>query len=404
MLSVDEARHRIVDSLPPLGGETVSLSEALGRVLAGDVAARLTQPPVAMSAMDGYAVRASDVDAVPVTLSVIGEAAAGGGFSGEVGTGQAVRIFTGGPVPRGADAVVIQEDTTRDADRVTISESAKAGLNIRDAGIDFKAGQILLRRGHVLSARDIALAAAMNRAWLSVGRKPRVAILATGDELVRPGDPVGPNQIVSSNGPGLAAFVRACGGEPVDLGIAPDDPEVLRSIAAGARGVDLLITIGGASVGDHDLVQKELSKIGLTVDFWKIAMKPGKPLMFGSFNGIPMIGLPGNPVSALVCAILYLQPSLLKLQGASATDLAMARAKLAAPLRANNFREDFLRATLTRDAEGEAMATALPVQDSSMLSALAGADCLIRRPANAPAAAAGEWVPILPLGGGISGI
>jgi molybdopterin molybdotransferase len=244
----------------------------------------------------------------------------------------------------------------------------------------------------------------MDVPWLSVRRRPRVAVLATGDELVRPGDPVGPNQIVSSNGPGLAAFVRACGGEPVDLGIAPDDADALRAIAGRATGVDLLVTIGGASVGDHDLVQKVLGQIGLTVDFWKIAMKPGKPLMFGGFNGIPMIGLPGNPVSALVCAILYLRPALLALQGATDTGLPMARAKLARALKANNFREDFLRATLARDAQGEPVATPLPVQDSSMLSALAGAHCLIRRPPNAAPAQAGEWVPILPLGGGMIGI
>jgi molybdopterin molybdotransferase len=262
----------------------------------------------------------------------------------------------------------------------------------------------LLARGRVLSARDIALAAAANHAWLTVGRRPRVAILATGDELVRPGDPLGPNQIVSSNGPGLAAFVRACGGEPVDLGIARDDADALRAIAARATGVDLLVTIGGASVGDRDLVQSVLGEIGLEVDFWKIAMKPGKPLMFGAFNGIPMIGLPGNPVSALVCAILYLRPALLALQGSSDTAIPMARAKLGRALKANNFREDFLRATLARDAQGEPVATPLPVQDSSMLTALAGADCLIRRPANAAPAEAGAWVSIVPLGGGVVGI
>jgi molybdopterin molybdotransferase len=199
MLSVEEARQRILESLRPLGGETVPLVRGLGRVLAEDVTARLTQPPVAMSAMDGYAVRASDVGKVPATLTVVGEAPAGGAFEGNVGAGQAVRIFTGGPLPRGVDAVVIQEDTERTGDRVTVKEAAVPRQNIRDAGIDFKAGQILLTRGRVLSARDIALAAAANHAWLAVGRRPRVAILATGDELVKPGDPLGPNQIVSSN-------------------------------------------------------------------------------------------------------------------------------------------------------------------------------------------------------------
>lgn len=406
MLSVEDARRRILDSLRPLGSETVDLGAALGRVLAADVAARLSQPPVDVSAMDGYAVRAADVAQVPARLAVIGEAPAGGAFPGDVCAGQAVRIFTGGPVPRGADTVVIQEDTERSGVTVTVKEAARPRHNIRDAGIDFKTGQTLLKRGRVLSARDVALAAAMNHPSLTVGRRPRVAILATGDELVPPGAPVGPNQIVSSNGPGLVAFVRACGGEPIDLGIVPDDAEALRAVAPRAAGADLFVTIGGASVGDYDLVQTVLAEVGLKVDFWKIAMKPGKPLMFGDFNAIPMIGLPGNPVSALVCAILYLRPALLALQGAAERDTAipMAKAKTAAPLKKNNFREDFLRAALTTDASGDLVASALPVQDSSMLSALAKADCLIRRPPDAPALDAGAWVPIVPLGGGVVGI
>ena len=404
MLSVDQARQRILEALHPLGGETVALGLGLGRVLAEDVTARLTQPPVAMSAMDGYAVRAADVAQVPASLTVIGEAPAGGAFAGTVGAGQAVRIFTGGPVPRGADAVVIQEDTDRQGATVVVKEAAALKQNIRDAGIDFTTGQVVLKRGQMLSVRAIALAAAANHAWLTVGRRPRVAILATGDELVKPGEPLGPNQIISSNGPGLSAFVRACGGEPVDLGIAPDDPQALRAIAARATGVDLFVTIGGASVGDHDLIQSVLGEIGLKVDFWKIAMKPGKPLMFGAFNGIPMVGLPGNPVSALVCAILYLRPAILALQGAADTAIPIARAKLAQALKANNFREDFLRATLSQGSHGEAIVSPLAVQDSSMLLALTRADCLLRRPPDAPAVAAGEWVPIVPLGGTALGL
>lgn len=404
MLSVDEARLRILESLKPLGAESVALTAALGRVLADDVTARLTQPPVAVSAMDGYALRTADAVQIPATFTVVGEAPAGGAYAGTVQAGQAVRIFTGGPVPTGADTVVIQEDTDRSGDQVTVKEATKLNNNIRNAGIDFKTGQVLLKRGRILRARDIALAAAANHPWLTVGRRPRVAILATGDELVKPGDALGPHQIISSNGPGLTAFVRACGGEPVDLGIAPDDADALRAIAARATGVDLLVTIGGASVGDRDLVQKVLGEVGLTVDFWKIAMKPGKPLMFGAFNGIPMVGLPGNPVSALVCAILYLRPAILALQGAADTAIPMARAKLGRAVGANNFREDFLRATLADDAAGEPVATPLPVQDSSMLSALAGADCLIRRPPNAAARQPGDWVPIVPLGGGVIGI
>jgi molybdopterin molybdotransferase len=397
MLSVEAARAQILAALAPLGSETVGLEAALGRILAEDLTARVTQPPADLSAMDGYAVRAADVAQVPATLTVIGEAPAGGAYGGTVGPGQAVRIFTGGPVPAGADAVVIQEDTDRAGDQVTVKASATRRENVRDAGLDFQAGARVLAKGRRLAARDISLAAAANRPWLEVGRRPRIAILATGDELVNPGDPIGSNQIVSSNGVGLSAFVRAHGGEPINLGIAPDDAEALKIMAQGAVGADMLVTIGGASVGDHDLIQKVLGEVGLKVEFWKIAMKPGKPLMFGQFNGTPMLGLPGNPVSALVCALLYLGPAILKLQGGGDSAPREIRARLGAAVKANNFREDFLRATLAVNAEGETVATAFPVQDSSMLGLLSRADGLIRRPPDAPAVGAGDWVTVIPL-------
>ena len=397
MLSVEQARAQILAALAPLGTETVGLEAALGRILAEDLAARVTQPPADLSAMDGYAVRAADVAQVPAVLTVIGEAPAGGSYSGKVGPGQAVRIFTGGPVPAGADAVVIQEDTDRAGDHVAVKAAPKPRENVRDAGLDFQKGAVVLAKGRRLAARDVALAAAANHPTLAVGRRPRIAILATGDELVNPGDPIGPNQIVSSNGFGMSAFVRAQGGEPLDLGIAPDDAEALKIMAQGAAGADMLVTIGGASVGDHDLIQKVLGEVGLKVEFWKIAMKPGKPLMFGSFNGTPMLGLPGNPVSALVCALLYLGPAITKLQGGGDSAPRQIHARLGAAVKANNFREDFLRATLTVNAEGETVATAFPVQDSSMLGLLSRADGLIRRPPDAPAAQAGDWVPVIPL-------
>lgn len=397
MLSVEQARGQILAALAPLGAETVGLEAALGRVLAEDLKARVTQPPSDLSAMDGYAIRAGDAAKVPVTLTVIGEAPAGGSYPGTVGPGQAVRIFTGGPVPAGADAVVIQEDTDRAGDQVTLKQSPKPRENVRDAGLDFRKDAVVLAKGRKLAARDISLAAAANRPWLQVGRRPRIAILATGDELVNPGDPIGPNQIVSSNGVGLSAFVRAHGGEPVNLGIAPDDAEALKVMAQGAAGTDMLVTIGGASVGDHDLIQKVLGQVGLKVEFWKIAMKPGKPLMFGQFNGTPMLGLPGNPVSALVCALLYLGPAITKLQGGGDTAPRQIRARLGTAVGPNNFREDFLRATLTVNAEGETVATAFPVQDSSMLGLLSRADGLIRRPPDAPAAKAGDWVSVITL-------
>jgi molybdopterin molybdotransferase len=347
--------------------------------------------------MDGYAVRASDVTKVPVTLSLVGEAPAGGAYAQTVQPGQCVRILTGGPVPDGADAVVIQEDTDRDGARITIKESAPRGANVRDKGIDFREGAVLLTRGTWLNARDIGLAAAMNRPWLSVTRKPRVAILATGDEIVRPGDPIGANQIVSSNGPALKAMVAELGGEAIDLGIARDDEDSIRVLSRGAKGADLLLTTGGVSVGDRDLVQKVLGREGLTVDFWKIAMKPGKPLMFGRLGETPMIGLPGNPVSALVCAVLFLRPAMGRMLGLTEERLTLNRARLGSDLGANNFREDFIRARLSRDDTGAPLATPFKIQDSSMMSTLSAADCLIRRPPDAPAIKAGEWVPVVML-------
>lgn len=398
MIPVHEARQRILavfQTLPPV---IVPLGEALGRVLAEDVVARVTQPPVAVSAMDGYAVRAADVATVPVTLRQIGSAPAGGAFDGMVGPGECVRIFTGGPLPQGADAIVIQEDTTADGTNVAVREGVKPGRYVRAAGLDFKAGDVGISAGRVLNARDIGFAAAMNHPWLKVVRKPRVAIIATGDEVVLPGDPVGPNQIVSSNGPALAAFVAASGGEPVNLGIAPDSTAALQAMADGARGADLLVTTGGASVGDHDLVRSALGARGLVLDFWQIAMRPGKPLIFGRIGDTPLLGLPGNPVSSLVCALVFLRPALNRMLGLpepAASERPTAR--LGRDLEPNDRREDYLRATLTADASGRLIATPFEKQDSSMLSLLAKADCLVIRPPHAPAAKAGETVEIVPL-------
>ena len=398
MISVAEARSRISDAFAPLATELVGLSDAVGRALAEDLAARRTQPPSAVSAMDGYAVRAADVAKVPATLEVIGEAPAGGAFAGTLGPGQAVRIFTGGPVPAGADAIVIQEDTDLGDPDVTVKEAAPAGQHIRAAGIDFSEGEVLLTAGRRLGARDIGLAASMNHPWIPVIRRPRIALLATGDEVVRPGDPLGPNQIVSSNGPALAAFIESRGGIAVDLGIARDDEASIRALAGGARGADLLITMGGVSVGDRDLVQKVLGEVGLEVDFWRIAMKPGKPLMFGLLGGTPVLGLPGNPVSSMVCAMLFLGPAMDRMLGLPGSGLPLVRARLGADVAANNFREDYMRATVTTGEDGTLVATPLKIQDSSMMSALARADGLIIRPPDAPPAAAGDWADVIPLG------
>jgi len=400
MLSVAEARARIVAAFHPLGSEQVGLLNALGRVLAADVAARLTQPPAAVSAMDGYAVRADDVAKVPARLRIVGQAPAGGSYDGQVGAGQAVRIFTGGPLPAGTDTIIIQEDTTAEGDHVVVREGARRGTYVRAAGLDFKTGDVLLKKGRLLTARDIGIAAAMNAPWLAVTRRPRIAILATGDEVVMPGDPLGPHQIVSSNGLSLAAFVTACGADPIHLGIAPDDRAALKAMAQGAAGADLLVTSGGASVGDHDLVQAALGDTGMEMDFWKIAMRPGKPLMFGSIGATRVLGVPGNPVSTLVCATMFLRPAIDTMLGRIAEPEPQPTALLGRDLPENDSREDYLRARLSHDEQGRLVATPFDRQDSSMLSFLSKADCLVVRAPRAPAIKAGATVPIVPLSGG----
>lgn len=397
MISVAEAQERLIAMIAPLGAEQVALSDALGRVLAEDLVARRTQPPWPVSAMDGYAVRAADVAKIPARLRVVGAVPAGQAYPGTVASGEAVRIFTGAPVPEGADCIVIQEDTERQGDFVEIREGAPHGRYVRPAGLDFRAGEIGLKAGRKLSAADIGFAAAMNRPWLLVHRRPQVAILPTGDEVVMPGDPVGPNQIVSSNGIALAALVTSCGGVPVHLPIAPDDNSALQRIAAGAAGADLLLTTGGASVGDHDLVRNALGADGLALDFWTVAMRPGKPLMVGRYRDTPMIGLPGNPVSTLVCGLLFAKPAMDKMSGLARVFPAPIRARLRVPLEANDRRQDYLRAALARSQDGVLEAEPFKKQDSSMISLLAHADCLVIRAPHAPPAQAGDWVEVLSL-------
>ena len=400
MLSVAEALGRILAGLRPLGSEQVAVSEALGRVLAEDVTARVTQPPAAVSAMDGYAVRAADVAAVPARLAMIGQVPAGSRFEGRIGPGETMRIFTGAPLPEGADTIVIQEDADAAGASITVREGAPLGTYVRRAGLDFAAGERGLAKGRRLTARDVGLAAAMNWPWLRVTRRPRVAILATGDEVVMPGEPIAPSQIVSSNGLALAAVVAACGGEPLPLGIVADDREALAAMAEGARGADLLVTTGGASVGDHDLVRSALGDHGLELDFWQIAMRPGKPLLFGRLGSTPVLGLPGNPVSSLVCSTIFLKPALELMLGMAPAAAPRQSARLGSGLPVNDRRQDYLRARLARDAAGGLVATPFPVQDSSMLSRLAWADCLVIRPPLAPPARAGDEVEIIELGGG----
>ncbi|HEX2594118.1 MAG TPA: gephyrin-like molybdotransferase Glp [Rhizomicrobium sp.] len=394
MIPVAEATARITAAFKPLNAETVAIADAAGRVLAADAVARATQPPDDVSSMDGYAVRAEDATAGAV-LNVIGTSPAGHPFEGVVGAGQTVRIFTGGVMPKGADAIVIQEDTAADGIRVMINETARKGRHIRLAGLDFKTGDAIAPKGRRLSARDVSLLAAADLANISVVRRPRVAIAATGDELSRPGDPRKPGGIVASSGYGLSAMIAQWGGEAIDLGILPDTMDAVASIAAKAKGADLIVTIGGASVGDHDLVQKALGPEGFTLDFWKIAMRPGKPLIFGRLGDTPLIGLPGNPVSTLVCALLFIKPAVAAMLGTDTTSATLT-AKLARDLRENDIRQDYIRAQLAiRD--GERWIDPFPVQDSSMQSTLARADALVIRVPRAPAARAGEPVAYLPL-------
>jgi molybdopterin molybdotransferase len=392
MLSVEEARSRILALVAPTGIETVPLARAAGRVLAEPVTARRTQPPFAASAMDGFAVRATDaVDGA--RFRVIGQSQAGQRFAGRLGPGEAVRIFTGAPVPDGADLVVIQEDVTRDGDRITLGPGRDAGSNIRAAGSDFAAGSILgaPRR---LGFRDIALLAAMNVAEIPVRCRPGVALIATGDELAWPGDTPGPDQITSSNNIALKAMLDAAGAKAHLLPIARDTPESLASVLDLADGSDLIVTLGGASVGDHDLVQAVALARGMDLSFHKIAMRPGKPLLAGRFGTTPLVGLPGNPVSALVCAILFLRPAIDALLGLPATEPPRRQARLAGPLPANGPRAHYMRASVAHGGTGPGSDTITVAdrQDSALLSVLQWANALAVRPPHAPAAAAGDLI------------
>ena len=399
LMPVTEALQRVLAGARALPAETVALNDALGRVLTEDVMALRTQPPAAVSAMDGYAVRSADVGQAPVTLKLIGEVAAGHPFDGKVSAGQAARIFTGGLMPHGADTVVIQELATRDGDSVTFETPTAKGRNVRGQGIDFAKDQVLLRAGHRLTGRDLMLAAAMNHPRLSVHRRPKLAVLGTGDELVAPGTTPGPGEIVYSNGFALIAMARSEGAEVSDLGIARDRVEDIAAAVRRARdwGADVLLTTGGASVGEHDLVQKALAAEGLDLSFWRVALRPGKPMMHGGLSGMQVLGVPGNPVSSYVCAFLFLVPLLRRLCGRADIDHPTEAARLGCDLPANDERADYLRATLTPGPDGP-VATPLPSQDSSLMAPLAKADCLVIRPPYASAAGTGSPCVILKLG------
>jgi molybdopterin molybdotransferase len=403
MLAVEEALERIVAGLTPLPLEWVHLGAAHGRVLARDLVASRDQPPHAISAMDGYAVRAADLEGGLATLRLIGAAPAGGTVETAIGPGETVRIFTGGRLPPGADAIALQENASPDGNQVRLEGRLEPGTYVRPAGLDFKQGELALGAGERLSARNLGLAAALNHAWLPVRRRPRVALLATGDELVMPGQALAAHQIVNSNSTTLAAMVAVWGGEAHDLGIVADRPEELAAIAPQLGDFDLVVSAGGASVGERDLVRTVLGEHGFALDFWQIAMRPGKPLMFGRIHGVPMLGLPGNPVSAGVCAILFVRAAIRALLGMDPA-LPEVPAILGAPLQPNDRRQDYLRAHAAWREDGRIEVHPASRQDSSMLAVFARAACLIKRPPLAPAVAAGATVPVVllasePVGG-----
>lgn len=396
MISVAEARARILAGLSPTAAETISLLEAHSRVLAAPLTARLSNPPADVSAMDGYAVRAADATA-GARLRLIGAAPAGHPFAGALSAGETVRLFTGSVVPEGADAILIQENATAAGDWVTVREAPPAGRHIRRQGGDFALGETVAEAGQRLHPRLIGLAAAAGHPWVSARRKPRIVLLCTGDEIALPGEPLPPGGVVSSNGPALAALVRAAGGEPVLLPRVPDDLGAIAAAAEAARGADMLVTTGGASVGDHDLVQSGLAAAGLRLDFWRIAMRPGKPLMHGRLGDLPMLGLPGNPVSALVCGVLFLVPAIERLLGLAGEPPAAEPVRLGAALPANDIREDYIRASLLVREDGGWAAYPYQTQDSGQISRLAAADALLVRPPQAPALPAGAMVPAIRL-------
>ena len=393
LMPVEEARARILANVKPLTPERVPLARALGRVLAKPLHAKRDQPPFNASAMDGYAVRSEDMT---TELKVIGMSAAGHAFKGKLGSGEAVRIFTGAPVPATSDAIVIQENTKTDGQIVTILQSARIGQNIRPRGLDFKKSETLLPASIRLNARDIGLAAAMNCSIISVRKRPVVAVIATGDELILPGGTPRADQIVSSNSDALVALAKSLGAEVINCGIVRDNLKVTERVILKMAKADVIVTTGGASVGEHDFIQEALKNTGVKIDFWKIAMRPGKPFMYGRKGKQHVLGLPGNPVSALVCARLFLKPLLDGLQGLPAEE-APATARLGASMNANDSRQDYVRAKLEIAADGSRIATAFNKQDSSMQRTFRDAHCLIIRPPNAPEAGEGNLVPILNL-------
>ncbi|MGG7539256.1 molybdopterin molybdotransferase MoeA [Rhizobium sp. 12,4] len=397
LLPVADALDRLLSRAKPVAAsETLPLAEAEGRVLAADLTARLTQPPFNASAMDGYALRREDAPEPGAVLRVIGVSSAGHGFGGSVGQGEAVRIFTGAPVPPGADSVLLQEDAEKIDGGIRTTFPVRQGQHVRPRGQDFAEGEAVLPAGTVLDFSRLTVAAGMNRPDVEVLKRPLIAILATGDELLPPGSKPGPSQIIASNTFGIAALARKAGADVLDLGIVPDDKAEITAAVDRARDAkaDVIVTLGGASVGDHDLVQVTLIDAGMQLDFWRIAMRPGKPLMVGSFGETHVLGLPGNPVSSLVCSLLFLEPLIRKLASLPPVRRETT-VEAAVTLRANDHRQDYIRARLSKSTAGNWLAEPFGKQDSSMMKVFARADCLIIRPPHAPELPAGAACPVL---------
>lgn len=398
LLPVEDALERLLAAARPMQRtEKVRLHDAEGRVLAEDVAARLTQPPFDNSAMDGYAVRHADIATLGATLKVVGTSAAGHAFDGSAGPGETVRIFTGAPLPPFADTVLLQEDAEAvEGGYIRTTFLTPKGRHIRPRGQDFMEGEIVLKTGDVLDAGRLTVAAAMNHAELTVYARPRIALLATGDELVPAGTQPGSSQIIASNTYGVAAIARAAGAQIIDLGIVADDKQAILEAVRDAlsREIDVLVTLGGASVGDFDLVQPVLGAAGMELDFWRIAMRPGKPLMVGRLGDVQVVGLPGNPVSSLVCSLLFLEPLARRLARLPARD-RRRKAISAVPLKENDRRQDYIRSRITRGSAGELVVTPFGKQDSSMMKIFAESEGLLIRPPGAPPAEAGSSCDVL---------
>jgi len=401
MICVNEAIKLLTENVTLTDAEVVPLKQCLGRVLAEDVISKVSHPPCDVSSMDGYALKAVETRNPPVTLKLIGESQAGGYFEQTVKTGETVRIFTGASLPRGTDAVQIQENANRKGDKITIYQSVSTNNFVRAAGMDFIAGDTILKSGTILTARHLGLAAAMNQSTLCVRKKPQVAILATGNEIALPGADLAPSKIISSNTFALHAYVIAMGGEPIDLGIAKDTLEDLDTSLEGALQCDILVTVGGISVGDYDLVKQALENKGLKKIFHKIAMRPGKPVLFGKINSLSVLCMPGNPVSTGICSILFLKKALYTMQGINTNNEQAHTAILGIDLVENDLRQDYIRAKLEINKIGEKIVLPFPKQDSTLQACFAEADCLIVRPPHAPPAKAGEHVKILLLNGSL---